>query len=67
MDHERVAWEIGGKQTPWAEWSGEQEFKWATELPHRNLSNGAQRLAAQGSAFSFIPWIMHSALSTDIP
>jgi len=34
MDHERAAWEIEGKQTPWAEWSGEQEFKWVTELPH---------------------------------
>jgi hypothetical protein len=52
MDHERVAWEVGGKQTPWAEWSGEQEFKWATELPHRNFE-WAQRLAAQSSAAPF--------------
>lgn len=36
MDHERAAWEIEGKQPPWAEWSGEQEFKWETELPHHN-------------------------------
>ena len=52
MDHERVAWEIGGKQTPWAEWSGEQEFKWATELPHRNFE-WAQQLAAQSGAAPF--------------
>lgn len=36
LDHEKDAWEVEGKQTPWAEWSGEQEFKWATELPHYN-------------------------------
>jgi hypothetical protein len=37
IDQERVEWEVRGKQTPWAEWSGEQEFKWATELPHRHF------------------------------
>jgi hypothetical protein len=37
LDHERVAWEAEGKQMPWAEWSGEQECRWATELPHRDL------------------------------
>jgi hypothetical protein len=44
LDHERAAWEAEGKQTPWAEWLGEQEFKWATELPHHNRE-WAQRLA----------------------
>ena len=44
LDHERAVWEVGGKQTPWAEWSGEQEFKWATELPHHDRE-WAQRLA----------------------
>lgn len=34
LDHEKSAWEAEGKQTSWAEWSGEQEFKWAAELPH---------------------------------
>lgn len=37
LDHERAEWKAGGKQVPWAEWSGEQEFKWATELPYRDL------------------------------
>jgi rubrerythrin len=37
LDQERAGWEAGGKQTSWAEWSGEQEFRWATELPHRDL------------------------------
>ena len=46
MDHERTAWEIEGKQTPWAEWSGEQEFKWVTELPHHDRE-WARRLAEQ--------------------
>lgn len=36
LDQEKSSWEVEGKQTPWAEWSGEQEFKWATELPHYN-------------------------------
>jgi hypothetical protein len=36
LDHGRAVWEVGGKQTPWAEWSGEQEFKWTTELPHHD-------------------------------
>ncbi|MGE0684217.1 MAG: ferritin-like domain-containing protein [Candidatus Binatia bacterium] len=49
MDHERAAWEIEGKQTPWAEWSGEQEFKWVTELPHHNRE-WAQHLAEQREA-----------------
>ena len=44
LDHGRAVWEVGGKQTPWAEWSGEQEFKWATELPHHDRE-WAQRLA----------------------
>jgi hypothetical protein len=46
MDHERAAWEVEGKQTPWAEWSGEQEFKWATELPHHERE-WVQRLIEQ--------------------
>ena len=44
LDHGRAVWEVGGKQTPWAEWAGEQEFKWATELPHHDRE-WAQRLA----------------------
>jgi len=36
MDHERTAWEVEGKQTSWAEWSGEQEFKWMMELPNHD-------------------------------
>jgi hypothetical protein len=44
LGHERAVWELGGKQTPWAEWSGEQEFKWATELPHHDRE-WTQRLA----------------------
>jgi len=44
LDRERAVWEVGGKQTPWAEWSGEQEFKWATELPHHERE-WTQRLA----------------------
>ena len=44
LDHGRAVWEVGGKQTPWAEWSGEQEFKWATELPHHERE-WTQRLA----------------------
>ena len=44
LDHGRAVWEVGGKQTPWAEWSGEQEFKWATELPH-HVREWTQRLA----------------------
>jgi hypothetical protein len=46
LDHEQTAWEAEGKQTPWAEWSGEQEFKWATELPHYKRE-WAHRLAEQ--------------------
>jgi hypothetical protein len=37
LDQERIEWEAGGKQVPWAEWAGEQECKWATELPHRDF------------------------------
>jgi len=48
LDQERAEWEAGGKQVPWAEWSGEQEFKWVTELPHRDLE-WARRLAEQGA------------------
>jgi len=48
LDQERAEWEAGGKQVPWAEWSGEQECKWATELPHRDLG-WARRLAEQGT------------------
>jgi hypothetical protein len=44
LDRERAVWEVGGKQMPWAEWSGEQEFKWATELPHHDRE-WTQRLA----------------------
>jgi rubrerythrin len=44
LDHGRAVWEVGGKQMPWAEWSGEQEFKWAAELPHHDRE-WAQRLA----------------------
>jgi hypothetical protein len=44
LDHARVVWEGEGKQMPWAEWSGEQEFKWATELPHYDRE-WVQRLA----------------------
>ena len=46
LDQERAEWKDGGKQVPWAEWSGEQECKWATELPHRDLE-WARRLAEQ--------------------
>jgi len=46
MDHERAAWEIEGKQTPWAEWSGEQEFRWMAELPHHDRA-WTQYLAEQ--------------------
>jgi rubrerythrin len=49
MDHERAAWEIEGKQTPWAEWSGEQEFKWVTDLPHHDRE-WTQHLAEQRDA-----------------
>jgi hypothetical protein len=44
LDHGRAVWEVGGKQTPWAEWSGEQEIKWETERPHHERE-WAQRLA----------------------
>ena len=37
LDQERARWEAGGKQTPWAEWVGEREFQWMTELPRREL------------------------------
>jgi len=37
LDQERAAWRAGGKQTPWAEWAGEQEFRWVAELPNRDL------------------------------
>jgi hypothetical protein len=37
LDQERARWEAAGKQTPWAEWVGEREFQWITELPHREL------------------------------
>lgn len=45
LNQERAAWHAGGKQTPWAEWSGEQEFKWTSELPHHERE-WAQHLAA---------------------
>lgn len=48
LDEARTEWEAGGKQVPWAEWSGEQEFRWATELPHRNLE-WVRRLAEQAA------------------
>jgi hypothetical protein len=48
LDQERAEWEAGGKQVPWAEWSGEQEYRWATELPHRDLE-WARRLAERGA------------------
>ena len=48
LDHERAEWAAGGKQVPWAEWAGEQEWKWATELPHRDLE-WARRLAEHGA------------------
>jgi hypothetical protein len=47
LDQERVEWEVGGKQVPWAEWLGEQEWRWATELPHRDFE-WARYLADQG-------------------
>jgi rubrerythrin len=37
LDQGRTEWEAGGKQVSWAEWSGEQECRWAIELPHRDL------------------------------
>ena len=37
LEQQRAAWEADGKPLPWAEWEGEQEFKWATELPHYEL------------------------------
>ncbi len=36
LEQERAAWEGGGKQMSWAEWSGEQEFRWTNELPYRD-------------------------------
>jgi hypothetical protein len=54
LEHERAAWEVRGKQTPWAEWSGEQEFKWAAELPHYNRE-WAQRLAEKRDAVGVMP------------
>jgi rubrerythrin len=48
LDQERAEWEAGGKQVPWAEWSREQEFRWATELPHRDLEWA--RYLAEGGA-----------------
>ena len=48
LDQERAEWEAGGKQVPWAQWSGEQECRWATELPHRDLE-WARRLAEHGT------------------
>ena len=48
LDHERAEWKAGGKQVPWAEWSGEQECRWTTELPHRDLE-WARRLAEHGT------------------
>lgn len=46
LDHERAAWEARGRQELWAEWVGEQECRWATELPHRDLE-WARHLAEQ--------------------
>jgi len=46
LNQERTAWQAGGKQTPWAEWLGEQEFKWTSELPHHERE-WAQQLAEQ--------------------
>jgi bacterioferritin (cytochrome b1) len=37
LDQARLEWKAGGKQEPWAEWLGEQEWRWATELPHRDF------------------------------
>lgn len=48
LDQERAGWEAGDKEVPWAEWLGEQEFRWATELPHRDLER-ARHLAEQGA------------------
>jgi hypothetical protein len=47
LDQARVEWEAGGEQLPWAEWSGEQEWRWATELPYRDFE-WARHLADQG-------------------
>ena len=48
LDQARAEWEAGGKQVPWAEWAGEQECRWVTELPHRDLE-WARRLAEHGA------------------
>jgi hypothetical protein len=37
LEQQRAIWEASGKQTPWAEWEREQEFKWNTELPQYEL------------------------------
>jgi hypothetical protein len=47
LDHGRAAWRAGGKQTVWAEWVGEQEFRWIAELPNRDLE-WVRTLAEQG-------------------
>lgn len=64
LDHERVVWEGGGKQTPWAEWLGEQEFEWATELPRYNFA-WAQHLAEQRNAAMYHPVSQGSHGSSD--
>jgi len=37
LEQQRAMWEASGKQTPWAEWEREQEFKWNAELPQYEL------------------------------
>lgn len=49
LDHARAEWEAEGKPVPWATWAGEQEWRWTTELPHRELE-WAQRRVEQETA-----------------
>lgn len=46
MDQQQEIWEAAGKPIPWAEWKGEQERKWAVELPRYELQ-WAQRVAVR--------------------
>jgi hypothetical protein len=39
LEEQRTDWEVAGKPVPWAEWQGEQEYRWAVnELPNRELA-----------------------------
>lgn len=64
IDQERVEWEAGGKQTLWAEWLGEQEFEWATELPRYTFA-WAQLLTEQKNVEIYHPLSQGSHGSSD--